>query len=226
MQAIFETIFDIIYLGTVIVLGITMIREGKDQKQYFLFGVMALVLGFGDAFHLVPRAIALNTTGLKSYTRSLGLGKLITSITMTIFYLILYSVWKERYNIRDKKRLDFTIWILAILRILLVLCPENKFLTTSSPLAWGIYRNIPFAILGLVIIIIFYQKSREMKDEAFKNLWLTIVLSFGFYLPVVLLEKTIPAIGALMVPKTCAYIWTVLIGYKAMKGEKHDKKIL
>ncbi len=225
MQAIFETIFDIIYLGTVIVLGITMIREGKDQKQYFLFGVMALVLGFGDAFHLVPRAIALNTTGLKSYTRSLGLGKLITSITMTIFYLILYYVWKERYNIRDKKRLDFTIWILAILRILLVLCPENKFLTTSSPLAWGIYRNIPFAILGLVIIIIFYQKSREMKDEAFKNLWLTIVLSFGFYLPVVLLEKTIPAIGALMVPKTCAYIWTVLIGYKAMKGEKHDKKI-
>lgn len=226
MQAIFETIFDIIYLGTVIVLGITMIREGKDQKQYFLFGVMALVLGFGDAFHLVPRSIALNTTGLKSYTTSLGLGKLITSITMTIFYLILYYVWKERYNIRDKKRLDYTIWILAILRILLVLCPENKFLTTSSPLAWRIYRNIPFAILGLVIIIIFYQKSREMKDEAFKNLWLTIVLSFGFYLPVVLLEKTIPAIGALMVPKTCAYIWTVLIGYKAMKEEKNDKKIL
>lgn len=226
MQAIFETIFDIIYLGTVIVLGIKMIREGRDKKQYFLFGVMALVLGFGDAFHLVPRAIALNTTGLESYTRALGLGKLITSITMTIFYIILYYVWKDRYKIRDKKMLDFTIWILAILRILLVLCPENKFLTTSSPLAWGIYRNIPFAILGLVIIIIFYQKSREMKDEAFKNLWLTIVLSFGFYLPVVLLEKTIPSIGALMVPKTCAYIWTVLIGYNAMKGEKHDKKIL
>ena len=226
MQAIFETIFDIIYLGTVIVLGIKMIREGRDKKQYFLFGVMALVLGFGDAFHLVPRAIALNTTGLASFTKSLGIGKLITSITMTIFYLILYYVWRERYKIRDKKKLDFTIWILAILRILLVLCPENKFLTTSSPLAWGIYRNIPFAILGLVIIIIFYQKSREMKDEAFKNLWLTIVLSFGFYLPVVLLEKTIPSIGALMVPKTCAYIWTVLIGYNAMKGEKHDKKIL
>ena len=226
MQAIFETIFDIIYLGTVIVLGIKMIREGIDNKQYFLFGVMALVLGFGDAFHLVPRAIALNTTGLESYTRALGLGKLITSITMTIFYIILYYVWRERYKIKDKKGLTFTIWALTIIRILLVLCPENKFLISPSPLVWGIYRNIPFTIMGLVIIVIFYQKSREKKDIAFKNLWLTIVLSFGFYLPVVLFEQSLPAIGVLMVPKTCAYIWTVLIGYKAMKGEKHDKKIL
>jgi hypothetical protein len=26
-------------------------------------------------------------------------------------------------------------------------------------------------------------------------------------------------IGMLMIPKTCAYVWTVLIGYKAMKKE-------
>ena len=226
MQAVFETLFDIFYLGTVIFLGTKMLKEGKNEKQYYLFGIMALVLGFGDAFHLVPRAIALNTTGLDSFTRSLGFGKLITSITMTIFYLLLYYVWRVRYEVKGQKGLSRGIWFLAILRILLVLCPENKFLINSSPLARGIFRNIPFTILGLIIIIIFYQKSRETKDLAFKNLWLTIVLSFGFYLPVVLLENTLPAIGALMVPKTCAYIWTVLIGYWAMKGEKNDKKVL
>ena len=226
MQRVFETIFDIFYLGSVIFLGLKMLKEGKFDKQYYLFGIMALVLGFGDAFHLIPRMIALNTTGLSSYTKALGFGKLITSITMTIFYLILYYVWKERYKIKGEKRLTIAIWALAVLRILLVFCPENKFLTNRSPLAWEIYRNIPFALMGILIIIIFYKKSREMKDSAFKNLWLTIVLSFGFYLPVVLLEQKIPAIGALMVPKTCAYIWTVLIGYKAMKGEKNDKKIL
>ena len=226
MQRVFETIFDIFYLGTVIFLGTKMLKEGKFNKAYYLFGIMALVLGFGDAFHLIPRAIALNTTGLESFTRSLGFGKLITSITMTIFYLILYYVWRKRYKIKNKKGLTFTIWALAVLRILLVLCPENKFLTSPSPLIWGIYRNIPFTIMGLIIIIIFYQKSRERKDTAFKNLWLTIVLSFGFYLPVVLFDQSLPSIGALMVPKTCAYIWTVLIGYKAMKGEKNDKKIL
>ncbi len=30
---------------------------------------------------------------------------------------------------------------------------------------------------------------------------------------------TVPAIGMLMIPKTCAYVWTVLIGYQAMKKE-------
>lgn len=29
----------------------------------------------------------------------------------------------------------------------------------------------------------------------------------------------VPAIGMLMIPKTCAYVWTVLIGYFAMKKE-------
>lgn len=48
-------------------------------------------------------------------------------------------------------------------------------------------------------------------------MWLTIVLSFGFYIPVVLWADAVPMIGMLMIPKTCAYVWTVLIGYFAMK---------
>lgn len=45
---------------------------------------MAVVLGLGDSFHLVPRAIALCTTGLENFTTALGTGKFITSITMTV----------------------------------------------------------------------------------------------------------------------------------------------
>jgi hypothetical protein len=67
---------------------------------------------------------------------------------------------------------------------------------------------------------LFYKSARKAGDKAFKNLWLTIVLSFGFYIPVVLFADSIPVVGILMIPKTCAYVWTVLIGYNAMKGEK------
>ena len=35
--------------------------------------------------------------------------------------------------------------------------------------------------------------------------------------PVVLWADVNPMIGMLMIPKTCAYVWTVLIGYNAMK---------
>jgi hypothetical protein len=59
MQAVFETIFHVVYLSTVIFLGIKMIIGSKGKRQYLLYGVMAVTLGFGDAFHLVPRVIAL-----------------------------------------------------------------------------------------------------------------------------------------------------------------------
>ncbi len=219
MQAIFETVFDIVYLTTVICLGILMIRNSKGRKQYLLFGIMAVTLGCGDAFHLVPRALALCTTGLASYTVALGIGKLITSVTMTIFYVLLYYVWRSRYQIKQRENLTILVWALALCRIVLCFFPQNGWTTTNPSLAWGIYRNIPFALLGIVIVILFYKSAKQNQDKAFKYLWLTIVISFACYLPVVLFADSIPVIGVLMIPKTCAYVWTVLIGYQAMRKE-------
>ena len=216
MQAVMETLFDTVYLISVITIGIVMIRRCKGERQFRLFGCMAVVLGAGDAFHLVPRALALCTTGLEHYTAALGIGKLITSVTMTIFYVLLYYVWRLRYQVQGRKGLTAAVYGLAGLRILLCLLPQNQWLSAEAPLSWGIYRNIPFALLGLLIIVLFYRSAKEHQDREFRHMWLTIVLSFGFYIPVVLWADAIPAIGMLMIPKTCAYVWTVLIGYRAM----------
>lgn len=219
MQAIMETLFDAVYLVTVITLGIIMVKRSGGSRQFRLFGLMAIVLGCGDAFHLVPRAVALCTTGLENYTAALGAGKLITSVTMTVFYVLLYYVWRSRYEIEGKTGITAAVYALSALRVILCLMPQNRWLSADAPLAWGIYRNIPFALLGLLIILLFYRSAREHEDKAFRWMWLTIVLSFGFYIPVVLWADTIPMIGMLMIPKTCAYVWTVLIGYFAMKKE-------
>lgn len=175
MRAIFETLFDIVYLVTVITIGIRMIRGSKGNRQFQLFGWMAVVLGVGDSFHLVPRALALCTTGFDTYAVQLGLGKWITSITMTVFYVLLYYVWRERYQVKNHVVTTAAIFALAAMRVALCMLPQNQ--------------------------------------------WLTIVLSFGFYISVVLWAEVVPAIGMLMIPKTCAYVWTVLIGYSAMKKE-------
>lgn len=217
MQAIMETLFDIVYLITVVTLGVLMIRKGKQNKQYLLFGIMAVTLGLGDSFHLVPRAYALCTTGLQDYTVALGIGKWITSITMTIFYVILYYVWRLRYQVQGKNGYTILVYILAIIRIVLCMFPQNGWISADAPISWGIIRNIPFALLGLMIIILFYQSAKEKQDTAFRFMWLTIVLSFAFYIPVVLWADAIPLIGMLMIPKTCAYVWTVWIGYSDMK---------
>ena len=219
MQAIVETLFDAVYLTTVITLGIRMIRGSKQGSQFRLFGWMAVILGAGDAFHLVPRAMALCTTGLENYTTSLGMGKWITSVTMTIFYVLLYYVWRRRYQVQGGSGLTAGVYLLAILRIVLCMMPQNQWLSANPPLSWGIWRNIPFALLGLVIIVLFYRSVKSHGDRAFRWMWLTILLSFGFYIPVVLWAEIVPMVGMLMIPKTCAYVWTVLIGYWAMKEE-------
>ena len=196
-----------------------MVRRSAGRRQYRLFGWMAVVLGAGDAFHLVPRAVALCTTGLENYTMALGLGKWITSVTMTVFYLLLYAVWRERYRIRGRQGLTALVGLLAGVRILLCMLPQNRWLSADAPLVWGIWRNIPFALLGLVMILLFYRSAKETGDRAFSRMWLTIALSFGFYIPVVLWADAVPMVGMLMIPKTCAYVWTVLIGCNAMKQE-------
>ena len=218
MQAIFETLFDVVYLVTVITLGILMIRGSKGRRQYLLYGVMAVTLGCGDAFHLVPRAIALCTTGLEHYTAALGIGKLVTSVTMTLFYVLLYYVWRARYQVSGQKGTTVAVWVLALVRIALCLMPQNAWTSANPPLSWGIYRNIPFTILGVLIVVLFYRSAKEKQDRPFRLLWLAVVVSFACYIPVVLFADTVPAVGMLMIPKTCAYVWAVLIGFNAMKG--------
>lgn len=221
MRASMETLFDLIYLSTVIFLGVRMFfcREKKDIS---LFGAMALLLGFGDTFHLIPRAYALSTTGLENHLTSLGIGKLIASITMTVFYVVLYQIWKLRYRREEMRHLNILVYFLAGIRILTALCPENGWLSANPPLIWGIVRNIPFALLGLLTIVIYYRQSREQKDLTFSNMWLAVLLSFAFYIPVVLFSEVYPLVGILMIPKTLAYVWIVWMGYRDMKQRTED----
>ena len=160
-QALVETIFDICYLVGVIAAGIIMMTKGRDNPLVKQFGLMAVLLGAGDSFHLVPRMYALWTTGLEANAAALGIGKLITSVTMTIFYLILYYIWRERYSVQGRGGLTAAMWGLTIVRIALCLLPQNAWLSYQQPLLWGILRNIPFAIMGVLIIVLFAQEVKK-----------------------------------------------------------------
>lgn len=222
-QAIAETVFDIFYLSFALIAGFTMLLKGTEPLAKKA-GLMAALLGAGDAFHLVPRCYALWTSGLEANASALGIGKFITSITMTIFYLILYYIWRDRYQVKDKKNLTWTMWGLSFLRILLCLLPQNQWLSYRQPLLYGILRNIPFAIMGIVIIFIFAQEAKKVNDNILRFMSLAVVLSFGFYLPVVLFSGIIPIVGILMIPKTLAYVWIVLMGWQLYKQTGNEAR--
>lgn len=212
MGKIMEAIFCVFYLVFTVIVGIRILKRSNSNKQIRLFGIMTLVLVFGDAFHLVPRILAaINPTA--DYSFSLGIGKLITSITMTIFYLIMYFIYEMKY---EKKSMPLRIAVIALsfIRIALCLFPQNDW-TGLAPVSWGIYRNIPFTILGILMVVLFFMKR---EDKVFKWMWLAILLSFAFYIPVVLWADISPMIGMLMLPKTCMYMWIVVMGFKQSKG--------
>ena len=52
MQAIMEPIFHFGYLSSVIIMGLILISQSKDNAYFKWFGVMAVTLGFGDAFQI------------------------------------------------------------------------------------------------------------------------------------------------------------------------------
>lgn len=170
MQAIMETLFDAAYLVTVVTLGCIMVKSAQDRETK-LFGWMAVILGCGDAFHLVPRAWALCTDGLVAPRGSTGSGKFITSITMTIFYVILYHIGKRAlwpaHPGADGRRIRAGRGTHRIVPV-----PAECVAFGEPPLSWGIWRNVPFALLGALVIVVFLRGARQAGDRAFRWMWL------------------------------------------------------
>ncbi len=196
-----ESTFDILYLLFAIISGIKILSKADSPLKKYM-GYATLILGCGDAFHLIPRV--LNYFVAADFTKALGIGKFITSITMTIFYVFMYHIWLEAYHEKEDPGIKKAVYLLAAIRIILCLFPQNGWLSNSSDVLWGVIRNLPFVLLGGIIIYLYYLKRNE--DTDLKWIWLLVLLSFAFYMPVAIGAGILPILGMLMLPKTICYI--------------------
>ena len=196
-----ESAFDIFYLLFAVGMGIGILRRRHDRVG-LLMGSATLILGLGDAFHLIPRVI--NSFGSGDYTAWLGFGKLVTSLTMTAFYLLMYRLWLRVYEQPENRKLSFAVYALVALRVLLCLLPQNGWLQNDGSVLWGVLRNIPFVALGAVIVCLYWRKRAAIR--CFRPVWLLVTLSFLFYIPVAVAASLVPMLGMLMLPKTVCYM--------------------
>lgn len=214
-----EPAFEIAYLAVGLAISIFILLKSKKRVPYVVFGIMGLVLVFGDSFHLVPRILNSWDLGGENIVAYLGIGKLITSITMTVFYLLLYWFFKIRYQRKTPIALDLSVYALAIVRIVLCLLPANEWTSAEAPYLWGIYRNIPFIIMGIMMVIITYLWTKEQNDKPFKLTFLAISLSFIFYIMTVTLTVVNTLFGLMMLPKTICYVWLLVMGIIALRKD-------
>ena len=164
----------------------------------------------GDAFHLIPRIVynrgdvAGRDVGTRR-TALLGLGNLVSSLTMTGFYLALYQALacRQTYAAALVPESCDLVWrvllVLSVVRIALCLFPQNRWLTGGSR-TWAIARNVPFTLMGITTVyylVAFYGLF---------SMALLVSLSFACYLGTVLFAHERPALGMLMIPKTVCYV--------------------
>lgn len=91
---VMEAIFDAAYLIFDLVAAILFFTFSKGNILFVLYGILTLTLCGGDAFHLVPRIIRAVRGSDEKIKRQLGIGLQVSSVTMTVFYIILMYVWK------------------------------------------------------------------------------------------------------------------------------------
>ncbi|MBR2684247.1 MAG: hypothetical protein IKE22_13400 [Atopobiaceae bacterium] len=207
-----ESVFCAGYLTFAFVAGMRFLSASKGAQPNFAStcAIMTFLLGAGDAFHLVPR-IAINMKGetddpaaLDRRAFWLGLGNLISSITMTVFYLLLFEAMVllqegSASMYAGQGMVRALLLILAAVRIILCLFPQNRWLTDGDAV-WGIRRNIPFVAMGIITILYLGLWYQEWAMAAL------VALSFACYMGVVLYAHERPMMGMLMIPKTVCYI--------------------
>lgn len=205
-----EIAFDLAYLTAALSLGVILLTGARAPAR-LVYGVMALALAAGDSFHLIPRVASAADGDFEKRRRALGFGKLAASLGMTVFYALLWHVGLLLFPVKNAPAWTALLYALAAARAALCLHPNNAWGSAAQPAAWGVYRNIPFALMGALVFVLFFL-NRNAVPGAMRLMWLAILLSFAFYLPVVLFAGRRPWLGALMLPKSCAYVWILAMG--------------
>lgn len=189
------------------------------RKPAALWVVAALfALAFGDSFHLIPRLIEvpLRLLGQPVDVRWwLGFGLAASSFTLSLFYLfLLLYAWR-------KFQLSWNGWLWAlvaacIIRCLLLLPPQNAW-GGEGFTPWRFYRNIPFALQGLGVVVLVWRAARNFSPPA--QGWLcgmgwSILVSFACYTATLVGVLWSPLWGIFMLPKSVAYVVLVWLLFR------------
>ena len=202
-----ESIFSIAYLIFDLIAGVLFLTHSSDNL-FLLYGIMTLLLGFGDAFHLVPRVIKNIKGESEKVAWWMNFGLAVTSVTMTVFYILLFYIWRIINDIASISGIvPILIWATALARIIICLLPQNDWFKDGNK-KLSLYRNIIFAITGTIEIILFLISGGTYNI----TMAICIFFSFLFYIPVTLFAKENPKIGMLMIPKTIMYIIMISLG--------------
>jgi hypothetical protein len=214
-----EIIFDLAYLIAVWTIVYLMFHNRNQVREHQnvarLFRWMFFLLALGDSGHVGFRVVAYASGPLENSPILVGMGALATAYTVTIFYMLLVEIWRQRFG-KDRNFLYWGLLAVGVFRLIFMTLPGNQWGQVLPPQPMGILRNIPLMIQGIVIMIFILVDAKKNNDKTFLWIGFCVFLSYLFYTPVILFVNQVPMLGMLMMPKTLAYVAIALIGYKKL----------
>ncbi len=216
-----EVIFDLLYLSTIWVFVVLMIKnranlilENRQIGKLFTFAFF--LLAFGDTGHVGFRVLAYGLGGLEKNPVLVGSGALATAVTVTFFYMLIAEIWRLRFN-RKKGLIWWTLIVIGLLRLGIMAFPQNQWGNVVPPSGFSLFRNIPLMIQGMGVAILMLVDSLKYNDKFVKMISIMIFISYLCYTPVILFIQKIPMLGMLMMPKTLAYVAVAIIAYSLFR---------
>ena len=224
---VFESVFNILYLTSVWYIVFLMSRtlpfvNTQDRKSAGLIRIAFIMLAAGDTGHVGFRVLAnlLKGSGAQAVVFGtpmslIGLGMMTTAYTVTIFYMLFVYVWQARFN-QPANWLTNLVLTAGVIRLIFMALPGNNWGSPIPPQPMSIYRNLPLLIQGAGVVALILLSASRVEDKTFRWIGWMIISSFAFYIPVILFSQSLPAIGMLMIPKTCAYLAVAWIAYRKL----------
>lgn len=196
-----ENLFCAGYLLFAFAAGLIFLSRGG--ALYGRCAEMTLLLAGGDAFHLIPRIASNLAPEWPDKGRWLGLGNLVSSITMTLFYVVLARVMDCYQPGAMRPAILPALIVLSAIRIGLCAFPANRWFGDGGDERWRLYRNLPFLGMGLITVAYLAALYGQRLLAAL------VAVSFACYMAVVMGVRKKPALGMMMIPKTVCYIWMI-----------------
>jgi hypothetical protein len=223
IEVSFDTIYLIVVWGLVFAMfrRRSVVRPENQRVASLVLNAFAL-LALGDTAHVGFRVLAYAMGDMAAQVSFmgtqfglLGLGHLTTSITVTLFYVLMLAIWRSRFN-KEYGPFEHFLLACAVVRLLLIALPANQWDSLVPPQPWATVRNLPLLIQGLGVAYLILRDAWANKDRTFWWIGIMILVSYACYMAVVLFVQQVPLIGMLMIPKTVAYVAVCLLAYNKL----------
>lgn len=213
VEILFNTAYLVVIYALVAAMSRCLYRSPPDEPTVLrLFVAAFALLALGDTGHVGFRVIAYAMGGLDASARLVGLGALSTAITVTLFYVLVLLVWRARFH-RPLGWFGILLLAAAGARLAIMIPASNAWGSVVPPPDWSLYRNLPLVIQGLGVAYLILRDALAARDRTFVYVGVGILVSYAFYIPVILFVQRVPMIGMLMIPKTMAYVAIAVVAY-------------